>query len=140
MVQPVALKRPRGGVVAGEAVSGPPPPPHSGPFCGAPFFSCVLCPQWPLSFDSIVWESCLPRRLCPAPPPERPGRSPGPSSKGTFRCLGQLGRFLSSGYPAQPALCFADALSSAQAGLAEHPNRALGPKSFGISQDQFAAS
>lgn len=80
MVQPVALKRPRGGVVAeGEAVSCPPRLTRA-LVCGASFlfffFSRVLCPQWPLSFDSIVWESCLRGRLCPAPP-ERPGRSPG---------------------------------------------------------------
>lgn len=140
MVQPVALKRAPGGVVAGGGRSRSPTPASLGPLFAEPRFFRVSCAHSGPSFDSIVWESCLLGRLCPAPPPERPGRSPGPSSKGTFRCLGQLGRFLSSGYPAQPALCFADALSSAQAGLAEHPNRALGPKSFGTSQDQFAAS
>lgn len=137
MVQPVALKRPRGGWWRGEAVARSPA--LLGPLFAEPrFFPRVLCPQSPLSFHSIVWESCLPR--LPVSPGKGQAGRPGPSSKGTFRCLGQLDRFLSSGYPAKPGLCFADALSSAQVGFAERPNRALGPKSFGTSQDQFAAS
>ena len=114
------------------------PAPHSGPCLRSPvfFFPRVLCPQGPLSFDSIVWESCLP--VACAPPPRKGQAGLRAILQCTFRCLGQLGRFLSWGTP--HSQCFADALSSAQAGLAEHPNGALGPKSFGTSQDQFAAS
>lgn len=137
MVQPVALKRPRGGWWQGEAVARSPAS-LGALVCGAPFFSACSVPTVALSFHSIVWESCLP--WLPVRPRKGQAGRPGPSSKGTFSCLGQLDGFLSSGYPAKPGLCFADALSSAQVGFAECPNRALGPKSFGTSQDQFAAS
>lgn len=42
--------------------------------------------------------------------------------------------------PARPGLRFAGASGSAHGGFAERPNRALGPISFGTSQDQFTAS
>lgn len=133
MVQSVALKRPQGGV-RGWLFHVPLPGLGS---CSRNPVSHVSCgrraPQYCLHCLGVsrVRLPVLPERphCLPWAIQGQPDRltSPGGAPRGRGRASADRGCVLL--FP-----------TSAHPGLAQHPNRALGPKPFGTSQDQFAAS